>query len=683
MKETNFKLNKKQEEELIKYSLDRLKELEADNLERIEVDRLAWKIYANDRSDRVGHDTIYAQSNVPIPLTSLIVDHFLARAEDDITGTAPYFRFEAQGPQDMEMVKAFDKYFNWKLDKKARTRERLEESYLHIFLQRAAVFKAVYEENTSIWYDYERSALFDNVEGDFVKTMDDNYVLEGEAQFEPITDPMTGETVMSMIGEPGIEAIKGRHDFQPLSEGIPTQLIRYKGPRSVVVDSDRFLCPSNVEHIEEADCLVESYDKDMTWCKDMFLEREWLSYGDFKQKMKKDANPRTDSDRNKEYKENLSFDDDKNPLVKIKEFWIRRDVLGTGEPQEFCIFIDPETENAIYYEYVAKVTPDNKIPYSCVSIGKQKNRWWGPSLPEKIGVYQEYLDKQFNSQSYRNEMAANPIIGVNPQAVEDEPDDIELYAGKLFELKDQHKMEDFLTFAVVPNVDTKTQELIDFVFGMVQLWLGVSNLAQGDYQALAPANTATGVEATLKEASKIGRRWMRRIVRGFEEHLTKLVKIAMTTLDEPEVFEYMEGDVTQFGTVTPEMVEKLETNARVILSQNQDQRALEKANMALQTQERYFSYAPEMQQWTRPLLVEILGAMGYDNIDELLPPGAPQDPRAEAEMMKLMADAQGGGGSGGGSGGAAPAKQDSIGPATQGMGNSNPQGQNQYQQSTG
>ena len=176
---------------------------------------------------------------------------------------------------------------------------------------------------------------------------------------------------------------------------------------------------------------------------------------------------------------------------------------------------------------------------------------------------------------------------------------------------------------------------------------------------------------------------MRRIVRGFEEHLTKLVKIAMTTLDEPEVFEYMEGDVTQFGTVTPEMVEKLETNARVILSQNQDQRALEKANMALQTQERYFSYAPEMQQWTRPLLVEILGAMGYDNIDELLPPGAPQDPRAEAEMMKLMADAQGGGGGGGGSGGAAPAKQDSIGPAVQGMGNSNPQGQNQYQQSTG
>jgi len=278
-------------------------------------------------------------------------------------------------------------------------------------------------------------------------------------------------------------------------------------------------------------------------------------------------------------------------------------------------------------------------------------------------------------------MAANPIVGVNPNSVEDEPDEIELYAGKVFELKDQHKMEDFMTFAVVPNVDTKTQELIDFVFGMVQLWLGVSNLAQGDYQALTPANTATGVEATLREASKIGRRWMRRVVRGFEEHLTKLVKISMATLEEPEIFEYMEGDVASFGVITPEMVENLETDARVILSQNQDQRTLEKANMALQTQERYFNYAPEIRPWVRPLLVEILAAMGYEKIDELLPQEAPQDPRAEAEMMKLMADAQGTGG--GGSGGAAPPKQDSIGPAVQGMGNSNPQGQNQYQQQTG
>ena len=356
--------------------------------------------------------------------------------------------------------------------------------------------------------------------------------------------------------------------------------------------------------------------------------------------------------------------------------------MGIGVLQDICVFYDPETEVVLYYEYVAKVTPDNKIPYSSISIGKEKNRWWGPSLPEKIGIFQEYVDKQFNSESYRNELAANPIIGVNTQAVEDEPDDVELYAGKVFELKDQHKMEDFISYTQLPNLDNKTQELIDFVFGMVQLWLGVSNLAQGDYQALAPANTATGVEATLREASKIGRRWMRRIVRGFEDHLTKLVKVALATLDETEDFEYMEGDVSTFGQITPEMVKNLEVDAKVILSQEQSQRAIEKANLAIATQDRYFQYQPEMRGFVRPLMVKILGAMGYENVDELLPQEAPPDPQSEAELMKLMADAQGTGG--GGAGGGAPrAKNQQIQGATQGAGNSNPQGQNQYQQNTG
>jgi len=321
---------------------------------------------------------------------------------------------------------------------------------------------------------------------------------------------------------------------------------------------------------------------------------------------------------------------------------------------------------------VAKLTPDNRKPYSVVSIGKERNKWCGPSLPERIKIFQDYVDRQFNSQSYRNELAANPIIGVNPQAVEDEPEDVELHAGKIFELKDQYTVDDFINFAAVPNVDVRTQDLIDFVFGIVQLWLGVSNMAQGDYQALAPANTATGVEATLREASKIGRRWMRRIVRGYEEHLTKLVQVAMATMDEEEAYEYMEGDVRELAVMTPEMIEKIDINVRVVLSQDQGQRAIEKANLALQTQERFFQSPPEMRPFMRPMLKRILDAMGFEKTDELLPPEAPADPKTEAEIMKMMGDnaAQG----------ESQPPGDGVAAAAQGMGNSNPAGANQYQQ---
>ena len=669
--ETNLKITKKQEDKLLKYLLDRVEQLKEDNRERIEHDKISWKMYHNDRTDRVGYDSIFSNSNLSIPMTSLVVDHFMARAEDEITGTSPYFKFEAQGAGDQESAEAYDKYFNWKLEDKGQTRERLEESYLHLFIQRALVLKSTYKEEVSTWYDYERNGLFNNERGEFEEIPGEGPIIEGEAQFIPEMNPMTGESELRLASDPSFQMIPGVHEFQPLPQGVPTQQVKYKGPRSEVIDSDRFLCPTTAESLEDADIVVELYDKDMRWAQKMFLDREWINFGDYFNLVNKDANPRSPIEKNEDRIENLDFDNEENPSIQILECWVKRDVLGTGDPQEFCVFVDPEAKKILYYEFVAKLTPDNRIPYTAVSIGKDRNKWCGKSLPERIRSFQEYVDKQFNSQSYRNELAANPIMGVNPQAVEDEPEDVELHAGKIFELKDQYNIDDFIQFSAIPNVDIKTQELIDFVFGIVQLWLGVSNMAQGDYQALAPANTATGVEATLREASKIGRRWMRRIVRGFEEHLTKLVQVAMATMDEEEVFEYMEGDVRAFGVMTPEAIRNIGINTKVILSQDQGQRAIEKANLALQTQDRYFQSPPEMRPFIRPMLKRILDAMGFERTDELLPQEAPPDPKTEAEIAKMLGDnaAQG----------EANAPKDGVSAATAGMGNSNPQGMNQYQ----
>ena len=670
MKDTNLRITKEQEEKLVKYVLERVEQLKEDNRERIENDKVSWKTYHNDRSDRVGYDSIFSQSNMSVPMTSLVVDHFMARAEDEITGTSPYFKFEAQGAADEEMAEAYDRYFNWKLEDVAKTRERLEESYLHLFIQRALILKSTYKEDVSVWYDYERNALFNNERGEFEEIPGEGPIIEGDAQFIPEMNPMTGDTELRLANDPSFQMIPGIHEFQPLPQGVPTEQVKYRGPRSEVIDSDRFLCPTTSECLDSSDIIVEMYDKDMRWAKDMFLEREWISFADYFNLVNKDANPRSPIEKNEERSENLDFDSNENPSVQILECWLKRDILGTGQPQEFCVFIDPETEKPLYYEFTAKLTPDNRIPYTAVSIGKERNKWSGKSLPERIRSFQEYIDKQFNSQSYRNELAANPVIGVNPQAVEDEPEDVELHAGKIFELKDQYGIDDFLQFSAIPNVDIKTQELIDFVFGIVQLWLGVSNMAQGDYQALAPANTATGVEATLREASKIGRRWMRRIVRGFEEHLTKLVQVSMATMDEQEVFEYMEGDVRAFGVMTPDAIRNIGINTRVILSQDQGQRAIEKANLALQTQDRYFQSPPEMRPFIRPMLKRILDAMGFERTDELLPQEAPPDPKTEAEIAKMLGDnaAQG----------EANAPKDGVSAATAGMGNSNPQGINQY-----
>ena len=386
MKDSNFRISEKQERDLIDYLMDRLDQLKTDNEERISADKLSWNTYNNDRSDRVQHDTIYAQSNVPIPMTSLVVDHFLARAEDEITGTSPYFKFVPQGPSDLGSAESFDKYFNWKLETRGRIRERLEESYLHVFIQRAAILKSVYEEKFSQWLDFERNALFNRETGQFEEILDYGPILEGEASFTPSIDPASGMAEMRLDQDPSFVMRPEIHEFSPFPEGIPTQQIKYQGPRTVVVDSDRFLCPSTVENVEDADVIMELYDKSIRWVNDLFYESEWFKYGDFANMIKKDANPQTDSVKNDDYKENLSFDNDKFPMVQVVECWVRRDIMGTGIPQEFVVFMEPQCRKIIYYEYIAKVTPDNKIPYNTISIGKYQNRWWGQSLPERLRV---------------------------------------------------------------------------------------------------------------------------------------------------------------------------------------------------------------------------------------------------------------------------------------------------------
>ena len=352
MKETNLKLSKEQEEKLVEYALERYRQLKEDNRERIEADKTSWNTYHNDRTDRVGYDSIFSHSNLSVPMTSLVVDHFMARAEDEITGTSPYFKFEAQGADDAETADSYDKYFNWKIEDQAKTRERLEESYLHLFIQRALILKSTYKEDMSTWYDYERNALFNNQTGDFEDIPGDGPIIEGDAQFIPEMNPMTGETELRLANDPSFQMIPGVHEFRPLPQGVPTQQITYKGPRSEVIDSDRFLCPSSAESLDEADILIEVYDKDLTWIQNMFLEREWSSYGDYLNELKKDANPRSDVEENKERTENLSFDSEENPVVPMVECWIKRDVLGTGTPQEFCVFIDTENEKSIYFQRI-------------------------------------------------------------------------------------------------------------------------------------------------------------------------------------------------------------------------------------------------------------------------------------------------------------------------------------------
>lgn len=650
----NLRLSRKQIDDLGNYAKQRFESLRTDNAARIKADKESWKIYERLREDRAKVDTIYDHSNLSIPIVAMVVDSMVARADDAILGTAPFFHFRPRGPSDPAKARESDAYFRFKLDKQAKTRTVLSDGLEPIHIQRAGFFKAIYDEDVDQWHDYDKRILWNVITDKPVRivppgSMTPIYVVENEHPFEPVVDPLTGmERMMSRV-LPGFFLNLEIQEWRPSPDGLPVSNVRFKGARAVQVDYDAILIPSTVESIEDAD-IIEQYDKTAAWAEKMWVEREGMSFAQFKSKIQKSgAGTKTPTERNSESQENLGFDKEVN-TIKVLECWFKRDILGKGKPQRFVVWIEADTFIPISWEYRGLVVPSGNTPYKAVAIGRKPNRWWGRSLVEMLADIQEYIDEQFNSQSYRNKLGANPYEGIDASALEDEEEgegDIETFPGKKFRVKQGKTIADVFSHTQLPNLDGKTQDLIEFVIEMMQLWLGVSDLSQGDSGEISKHNTAMGIEATLRESSKLSRKWIRRIVRGYTDLLNELVYLTLDTMDDEEAYEVTERQNTFVRAMRAEEVRSIDFDVDLVMSQNNGGRKIENARAALETQQYYFDMLmrnPQMATISRELMVSILRELGFPDADALLPAydeGGTAPPEELAAMQEAyMAEQQ-------------------------------------------
>ncbi|MDP1581504.1 MAG: hypothetical protein Q8M02_14625 [Candidatus Didemnitutus sp.] len=653
---TNLVLTEQQESKLVEYVIQRLQSLRADSEERIAADRDSWLAYENDVKYREGDkDSVFNLSNVQLPLTAMITEYFMARAEEAVVDQAPYFEFDPIGAQDAQRAKDYNAYYNWKIDTKAKTFAVVQDAMLPFFIQRATIFKSAFVDEKTTWLEKDKSVLHDLRTGKPVEIAGVGLIIEDEDVFDELGDPSFSRgaeqtTRLHLRADPTFVFDESLHEWKPVT--LKREEVLYRGPKSTLVEYDHFLCPNSATSIDKADVIAECYDQTLDWFGRMWLERPWAPWQNALANMQSgDATAKTAGEEKDASRESLAFDTH-NPRRKVVELWIRRDVLGWGKPQEFVLFCDEESQKAIYYEFQAKVCPDMKRPFTAIAVGKTKNRWWGKSLPEKIQQYQLEADKQFNAELYRNKIRSNPFKGGDKSALKDPEEDLTSDPEKYIDVKNGRDLKEALQYVTLPDLDDRTQFIVDYIIRMVQLWLGVSNIAQGDYANLPENNTARGIEATLRESSKISRRWIRRIVRGLEEHVLKLVQIAMATIPENavELYEFTEGKTLRLGQMTAKDIRSIEVNVRLRLSQQQNEIDITRAETALAVQERYWATPPVLQMSVRPLLTEILTALGYKNVDELLPlpqpmeqePIAPPPPENEPAMVVPTAEPQGG-----------------------------------------
>ena len=626
---TNLRLNEEQEEKLLRHLIDTRKSLQDDNSSRIERDKRSWDIYENQLDHRLADAPIFEYSNDQLPLILMLVDQFTARAEDEIFGSDPFIRWGAEGAADYDLSQKVNRFLQWKFLRKGTLKSDLRESVLAHFIQRAVVFKAVYQDRATEWLEHDAELLFDTQINAFVEVPDYGFVVRDVAEWEQSADAETGQPYTYLAADPSVVFDEARYKWKP-SDG-PVEMTRSlrRGAKSAVVPYNKFLCPSDAPSIDDAVATMEDYEKPLSWVHENYLDRTWAPWRDYKEARETSYSPRKTTDH--EFAPGAEPESgpdlpqhEEDPPINICEAWIRYDVLGRGRPQDITVWWDVDNEKLIHYEFWAKVTPHMGRPYDATALMRTKNRWYGKSLVERLEPYQTYIDRQWNAESFRNEMAANPIAGINPNAVHDKVDGpLDVHPGKKVTMKDGKTMKDFIDFAVIPNVDSKTQTLIEYLTYRIQIWLGTANLAQGDSQPNTPMPTATEVEASQTEKSKVSKRWIRRIADSFIEHIKKLSKLELATMDAREVYEYTEGTAPQLGELTPEEVANLEVDVNISLSQSQNTREIQKSQMALEIQQRWFATPPDMRQFVKPLLKRILNASGFPDADNLLPDNAP------------------------------------------------------------
>jgi hypothetical protein len=636
---SDLRFTQEQEKKLVEYLIQRRESLIQDNMDRVKIDAKAWERYNMDVRRRAAvASSIFPLSNLSIPVFPMVMEHFVSRCEDATVGEEPFFHFEAVGPLDEQKRLVYDRYFNWKLDQ-GKVHEALLESNLPLFIQRACIQKAAYAKDVAEWVDMDKRILFDRRTGEPVEILNHGPIIEDEDQFVEQVDPAAPAPAEGqpptmrkhLMADPTFVYDETLHVWQKPPDGIKRSQMLYCGPKSVQVRFDRFFCPMDAASSDEADVVMELEDQPYHWFQEMWLDgRSWATWEQNAPNLSTgDTTPKTGQQgevaaaEGARRVENRSFDH-LNPLRRVALFWVRRDVLtdGKGKPQDFAVWMDLDLQVLVYYQWTAKLCPDMRRPYTVTSLCREPNRWCGRSIFERGEHLFDAVDRMFNGEFYRTLQQANPPKGGDPTVAVEEPDDIQFDPTKFYALKTGKTMDELLSYAKVPDTNQRTQAVLEFIIFWIQLWLGVSNIAQGDYAAVPENSTKYGIQKTLQEASMLGRRWIRRKINSDEDHLNKLVKIAIATMpvNREETYEYVDGDRRQMAVISGADIRTLNIHVTIVESQHHQENDIERANSMLAVQQRFFEQLnPEVRAAMRPLLVEIGQQLNYKNVEELLP----------------------------------------------------------------
>lgn len=543
---------------------------------------------------------IFRVENGSMGLSSGFVDFASAQARGDIFGTRPWLAATPEG-SDRELANTITKHAQWKFDQ-SNLQETLIDAIKVACWGGTAFVKPRWDRQVEN-YRTAIAAAWSMSENDFILGPDGDYITDAE-------------TLMAM-------GITDGSDIEWKDRYVEEPITIYDNVRADLIDWRDIAFDEKAAHLDLS--YTDVFHRFRVGLLDAVhafgIPEEYIS--DLR-----NAIVGYDEEVREERGETASTtktpgveDDEANPTITLVEGYVRVNIEGTTSPPVRIHVVFSEELNMIFRaDYLANVTPGALLPIFPVRIHKISRRIFGRGYFEKYKADNDAVDRHHNVVSNRNQLSSQVITAFQPEALLDENEgkDGMIDITKPFILKPGMTIQDLVSFASFPDLNSRSIELMNQRMQIAQMKSGITSAAQGELKGVPNASTATGVMQLQSRGALLLKDQVDTISFDVERVVEYSVHLNYANLDHDEAFTWGEGAESELFTIKAADVQGLRMNVSLTLVQAQNQAKFQSAQAGMQVASQYAMLPEHEKQAQRMLFIEALQMLGFNEAPDII-----------------------------------------------------------------
>lgn len=587
---------------------------------------------------------IFTDSNLHVPITRRILQQVIARMINYFVGSTPYFSAYDKGAEDADLAQRIDRWLKHELDSVNDTTSRIAQGIERALSVGESVFALSYSSKVS-YYQTEKEILVDAA-GRPIGGADNDYIIKGQDTWipqqvpvlnpdgTPAVDPATGQPLM----QEGGQLVLKRDGVTPLpasGEIYKAEIIWRKttikeGPQADLLSPFDFLYPLNCSSLDEADCLVHSYDEPLIQLLHRLQMFEGVPPDDMikyltaiSQRLLPSSSTTPKAAVNKASKSRNEPNDStgadrSEPQMNWDRYCLFFDALGDGNLSNILLIMTADGMQPLFYDYIENVTPDHRRPYRMITVNKEADRAHGQGLVELFEPLQTDADLIFNRWNF-SLSRAGVVVSYQPENVigGDLNPDLEINGGETLRLKPGKTLDETLgSKALVDVKSMPLREMLEFIMQLAMNMSGIANVNDGQAVGLDTTKLATGVRNLEKSGQELTDKLVADLRPGIKDLLKGLMMLSTANLTKAKTFRFFNGDVGQLATINPADVQGVELDVDLELTKYRGEQEVAQSTNAMAAGMQFYGMLPEAQQAMAGIFQQLMKAYGIKD-----PPG--------------------------------------------------------------